>query len=73
GRSCSGATPSCDRGACVAPPCSNEGPPCPLDHTCCGDACCPPYAVCCLDAALGPRCVAAPDGGPVACPAPCCH
>ncbi len=44
---CSGATPLCDHGACSAAPCDVTGPICPLDHLCCGDACCPPWKMCC--------------------------
>ncbi|HEY4122124.1 MAG TPA: hypothetical protein VGM56_29860, partial [Byssovorax sp.] len=69
---CDDAAPECVAGACVVPACTSLFP-CPHDHTCCGDSCCPPYAVCCADEATGAlACVSAPDGGAVACPSSCC-
>ena len=59
----------CDRGACGMPACLVQGPPCPNDHVCCGDACCPPWEMCCaaLDAGA-PSCVSVEAG---ACPSAC--
>jgi hypothetical protein len=69
GHACGGSKPLCDRGACAEPSCDVVGPICPLDHLCCGAACCPPGKMCCNAPGLAaPKCVDLDAG---ACPTDC--
>jgi hypothetical protein len=59
----------CDRGACQTPTCLVQGPICPTDHLCCGDACCPSWKMCCnLPGSATPACISLDAG---ACPTTC--
>jgi hypothetical protein len=69
GKACGAAKPLCDRGACAEAPCDVVGPICPLDHVCCGEACCPPWKMCCNAPGMAaPICVDLDAG---ACPTSC--
>jgi hypothetical protein len=69
GHACDAAHPTCDHGVCARPVCLVQGPICPLDHLCCGDACCPPWEICCnVPGGASPSCVQADAG---ACPTTC--
>jgi hypothetical protein len=63
------ASQHCDHGVCGAPACLVQGLVCPLDHLCCGDACCPAWKMCCnVPGSDAPTCVSIDAG---ACPTTC--
>lgn len=49
GTHCSGATPYCDNGKCVAQPCTTDAAACANAFGCCGAACCKGDQICCKD------------------------
>ena len=77
GHTCSGSTPFCNNGSCVAPPaCMVTGGQTvctALGETCCGTYCCAAGQICCnIDsnvAHVNPQC-ATPENGtcPIGCP-----
>jgi len=59
----------CDHGACRTPTCLVQGPICPNDHLCCGDACCPAWKMCCSVPGSAVAACISRDAG--ACPTAC--